>query len=214
MKVLLKFKHLIATMAFMFIACLSLQAVAQNGVDVDFKTENRFFVHQNAKKGTLKLVIKNQKEVDNLFGIAFIGPISPIDFDRYFLVVVVVPEEIAQARVKPISLKRIGNKLQFSYYIDMNDRTDSFNRSYIALLVDRKEPTKVDFQEVSTSGEAIQNEPKNMKSLRDQLKYVQAENELLKRQVAELRADKEDLQIKLWKAYDIIKALEEEKKKK
>ncbi|MBQ4008493.1 MAG: hypothetical protein II603_08135, partial [Muribaculaceae bacterium] len=73
--------------------------------------------------------------------------------------------------------------------------------------------TKVEFQEVSTSGEKLQSLPKNVKALQDQLKYYKAENELLKRQVAELRADKEALQIKLWKLNDEIKALQNEKGK-
>lgn len=203
-----------AALAMMLFACFSLQAATQSGADVNYEIENRYFVHQDAKKGTLKLVIKSQEEVEKVFGVAFIGPMSPIDFDRYFMIVVVVPKEIAQARVKPVSLKRIGNKLRFSYAIDMNDRTDTFNRSYVALLVDRTEPTKVEFQEVSTSGEKLQSLPKNVKELQDQLKYYKAENELLKRQVAELRADKEALQIKLWKLNDEIKALQNEKGKK
>lgn len=213
MKNLLNLKHLATIITILFIGCLSLQSAAQNGVDVKYLNENRFFVHQNAKKGTLKLVIKSEKELDGLFGISFIGPMAPIDFNRYFMIVVVVPHEIAQATIKPMSLKRNGNKLVFSYAIDMNDRTDTFNRSYVALLVDRTEPTKVEFQEVSTSGEKLQSLPKNVKALQDQLKYYKAENELLKRQVAELRADKEALQIKLWKLNDEIKALQNEKGK-
>ena len=199
-----------AALAMMLFACFSLQAATQSGVDVNYKTENRYFVHQNAKKGTLKLVIKSEKELDDLFGISFIGPMAPIDFDRYFMIVVVVPKEIAQARVKPVSLKRIGNKLRFSYAIDMNDRTSTTNRSYVALLVDRKEPTKVEFEEVSTTGSSLQNVPKDMKGLRDQLNYVTAENEQLKRQVQEAYADKDALQRKLADAYEKIKALQSE----
>ena len=199
-----------AALAMMLIACFSLQSAAQSGVDVAYEIVNRYFVHQEAKKGTLKLVIKSQEEVEKVFGVSFIGPMSPIDFDRYFIIAVVVPKEIAQARVKPMSLKRDGNKLRFSYAIDVNDRTDMSNRSYVAILVDRKEPTKVEFQEVSTTGGSLQNEPKDSKSLRDQLKYVQAENELLKRQVLELDAQKDALQRKLADTYEKMKAMQRE----
>lgn len=211
MKKSLIYKPLLAVLVIMLISGFSFQASAQKGVDVQYDETNIYFVHQNAKKGTLKLIIKNQKEFDDVFGCALTGGhIPPIDFDRYFMIALVVPHEIAQARVKPVSLKRDGKKLYFYYSVDMKDRTGEGNRSYAAVLVDRKELSKVEFKEVSSSNNLVPSEPKGDKSLRDQLKYVTAENEQLKEQVAYLEAKVNKLQENLSDANHYIMILKKE----
>lgn len=209
MKKSLIYRSLLATLV-LLISSISFLSFAQNGVNVEFEPTNCYFVHQNAKKGTLKLVIKNQKELDDVFGIAVTGPVGRIDFDRYFMIAYVVPQEIAQVRVKPVSLKRDGKKLYFTYEIDMKDRTGSGNRSYAAILVDRKEPTKVVFQEASAPNDIAKNDSKGPKSLRDQLNYVTTENEQLKNYISELEAQKDYYQKELWKANEILKELKNE----
>ena len=205
------YKPLLAILAIMVISSFSFHTSAQKGVDVQYDETNIYFVHQNAKKGTLKLVIKNKKEFDDVFGCAMTGGyIPPIDFDRYFMIALVVPHEIAQVRVNPVSLKRDGKKLYFYYSIDMKDRTGVSNRSYAAVLVDRKELSKVEFKEVSSSNDLIPSEPIGDKSLRDQLKYVTAENEQLKKQVAQLEADVDQLRQKISNANQLIYRLKQE----
>ena len=203
-------RSIVVIVAMMLLSCFGYHLHAQSSNEVSYKTENRYFVHGQAKDGLLKLVIKNQKDLDKVFGVAYVGPMSPVDFDQYFMIVVVVPDEIAQARVKPVSLKREGGKLKFYYTIDKHDRTSTANRSYVAVLVSRNEPTKVDFQEVSSTGENVSNAG-NAKSLNDQLEYIKAENELLQRQLHESLAQQDALRAKLADAYQRIKALEREK---
>lgn len=208
------YRPLLAVMVIMLASCFSSQAVAQKGVDVDFDQVGGYFVPDDVKDGTLKLVIKSQKDLDRVLHLALVGGyIPPIDFDRYFMIAVVVPKAIAQATVKPVALKRNGNKLFFSYSIDFNNRSGVANRSYAAVLVDRKELAKVEFQEVSQTNKIQQNESGNDKSLRQQLEYIKAENLQLKERANELSAENEQLRTERVGLIQRLKALEEENKR-
>ena len=208
------YRPLLAVMVIMLASCFSSQAVAQKGADVDFDQVGGYFVPDDVKDGTLKLVIKSQKDLDRVLHLALVGGyIPPIDFDRYFMIAVVVPKAIAQATVKPVALKRNGNKLFFSYSIDFNNRTGVENRSYAAVLVDRKELAKVEFQEVSQTNKIQQNESGNDKSLRQQLEYIKAENQQLKERANELSAENEQLRTERVGLIQRLKALEEENKR-
>ena len=208
------YRLLLAVMIIMLLSCFSSQAVAQNGFNVNFEQMGGYFVPNDVKDGTLKLVIKSQKDLDRVLHLALVGGyIPPIDFDRYFIIAVVVPKSIAQASIKPVALRRNGNKLFFSYAIDYNNRTGVTNRSYTAVLVDRKELTKVEFQEVSQTNNIQQNESNDVKSLRQQLEYIKAENQQLKDRCNMLSAENENLRMEKADLIHRLKALEEENKR-
>ena len=149
--------------------------------------------------------------MDRVFGPSgFIGPSRIINFDTEFVVAVVVPKNIAEATIEPVSLKRKGNKLVFSYTIDASKKANNNNdRNFIALIVDRKEPMKVDFQEVSSSGAAI-NDSKDVNALRKQVKYLTTENEQLKKGVEGLNQRVQELEAERAYYLNMVKELQTE----
>ncbi|MBO4723099.1 MAG: hypothetical protein J5629_09250 [Muribaculaceae bacterium] len=184
MKRITIFRPFVAVMVIMLLSCFSSHVLAQSGEDVRYEEYGNASVLKGAKDGTLTLVIKNKKDMERVFGPSgFIGPSRIIDFDREFVIAVVVPKNIAEATIEPVSLKRKGNKLVFSYTIDASKKAYNNNdRNFVALIVDRKELMKVDFQEVSSNGVAL-NDSKDVNALRKQVKYLTSENEELKKNV-------------------------------
>ena len=177
----------VVVMLIMLLSCFTSIAIAQVGEDVSYEKYVNASVLKGAKDGTLTRVIKNNKDMDRVFGPSgFIGPSRIINFDSEFVIAVVVPKNIAEATIEPVSLKRKGSKLVFSYTIDPSKKANNNkDRNYIALIVDRKEPMKVDFQEVSSNG-VPSNDSKDVNALRNQVKYLTSENEQLKKGVQEL----------------------------
>ncbi|MBR5030740.1 MAG: hypothetical protein IKX63_06555, partial [Muribaculaceae bacterium] len=103
------FRPFVALMVIMLLSCFSLNALAQSGEDVSYENYGNASVLKDAKGGTLTLVIKNKKEMDRVFGPSgFIGPSRMINFDNEFVIAVVVPKNIAEATIEPVSLKRKG----------------------------------------------------------------------------------------------------------
>lgn len=205
------FRPFVAMMLIMVLSCFTSIAIAQVGEDVSYEKYVNASVLKGAKDGTLTLVIKNNKDMDRVFGPSgFIGPSRIINFDSEFVVAVVVPKNIAEATIEPVSLKRKGNKLVFSYTIDASKKANNNNdRNFIALIVDRKEPMKVDFQEVSSSGAAI-NDSKDVNALRKQVKYLTTENEQLKKGVEGLNQRVQELEAERAYYLNMVKELQTE----
>ncbi len=205
------FRPFVAMMLIMVLSCFTSIAIAQVGEDVSYEKYVNASVLKGAKDGTLTLVIKNNKDMDRVFGPSgFIGPSRIINFDTEFVVAVVVPKNIAEATIEPVSLKRKGNKLVFSYTIDASKKANNNNdRNFIALIVDRKEPMKVDFQEVSSSGAAI-NDSKDVNALRKQVKYLTTENEQLKKGVEGLNQRVQELEAERVYYLNMVKELQTE----
>ncbi len=193
------------------LSCFSLNALAQSGDNVSYEKFANASVLKGAKDGTLTLVIKNQKEMERVFGPSgFIGPSRIINFDNEFLVAVVAPKSIAEATLELVSLKRAGNKLQLSYTIDPTKKANNNNdRNFIALIVDRKEPMKVDFQEVSSDG-APMKDSKDVNELRNQVKYLTSENESLKNGVQELNDKIQKLEAERLYYIDMLKDVQKQ----
>jgi len=208
------FRPFVAVIVMLLLSCFSTNASAQSGEDVSYVEYVSSSVLKEAKGGTLTLVIKNKKEMDRVFGPSgFIGPSRIIDFESEFVIAVVVPKNIAKATIEPVSLKRKGNKLVFSYSIDASkNANNNRDRNFIALIVDRKESMKVDFQEVSSSG-VPQNLPNDVKALRKQVEYLTSENEELKKEVKGLVDEHQKLEAKCLEYKNVIMMLQEENEK-
>ncbi len=207
----MEYKPLLAMMVILLLSCFASDAVAQSGEDVSYVEYVSSSVLKEAKGGTLTLVIKNKKEMDRVFGPSgSIGPSRIIDFDSEFVIAVVVPKNIAKATIEPVSLKRKGNKLVFSYSIDASKKANNNrDRNFIALIVDRKESMKVDFQEVFSNGAPL-NDSKNVNELRKQVEYLTSENEELKKGVQGLLEENQKLEAQRLYYINAVKELEAE----
>ncbi len=201
-------KSLVALLLVMLLSSLSADALAQS--DVSYEEHHTMSVLKGAKDGTLTLVIKSKKELDRVFGPSgFIGPTRSIDFDDEFVIAVVLPKNIAHASIEPVSLKRNGNKLVFSYTIDPTKMVSYPERNFTAIIVNRSQPMKVDFQEVSSSGTPM-NGSSDVKALRKQVEYLTSENEQLKKGVEQLQRENQILEDQRVTYINKIKELEAE----
>lgn len=142
---------LVVAMAVMFSSC----AVNLNGVTARYNPMNNYFVNNNFQNGTHKLVIHNQRDFESVFGMAAVmgrnGQPTNIDFNRQFVIAIILPETDYQTGVETVMLNRDGNRLYYSYMIHRGHRTSYNIRPFAAVVVDRSEPSDVIFQEVTVS---------------------------------------------------------------
>lgn len=148
-------KTLILSLVAIVAVILSSCAVNLGGVAANYYPMNNYFVNNNVKGGTLKLVIHNQQDFDNVFGSAAVmgrnGQPSSIDFRKQFVVAVILPETNRQTQIETVMLNRINDRLYYSYIIREGHATSYTIRPFTAVVVDRNEPSEVVFQQVTDS---------------------------------------------------------------
>ena len=151
MKKTLLFGLLVAAMAVMLSSC----AVNFNGVTANYMPMNNYYVSNNFSNGTHKLVIHNQQEFNSIFGAAAVmghnGQPTSINFNRQFVVAVILPETNRQTDIQTVMLKRNGDRLYYSYLVREGHKTSYTIRPFAAVVVDRNEPSDVVFQRVTQS---------------------------------------------------------------
>ncbi len=127
-----------------------------------------FSLKQDLRGGTKEVVLQNRKDFDKYFsGTTLVGGSAQStgsildrrnwvypkdyydDFDNYFLVGVIIPKTSRNTDIKTVSLKRIGNKLYYSYVIVEGAPLQYKRSAFIMLQVDRSEPTNVVFQRMT-----------------------------------------------------------------
>lgn len=128
-------------------------AVNFQGVTANYTRMNNYYVNNHMKNGTLKLVIHNQQEFESVFGQAAVmgrnGQPTSIDFSHQFVIAVILPETDRQTIIETVMLKRLGDRLYYSYIIEEGHRTSYNIRPFTAVIVDRNEPSDVVFQRVT-----------------------------------------------------------------
>lgn len=89
--------------------------------------------------------ITSQEQFDSLFGAAaFMGkdgrPTS-VDFDKQFVIAVVLPETDTETALEPLSLTRSGGKLTFTYGKMESGKVSYTMRPVLLVAVDRSDET-------------------------------------------------------------------------
>ena len=139
--------------ALAMMALVSSCAVNLNGVTANYNRMNNYYVNNNLSNGTHKLVIQNQQDFHSVFGEGAVmgrnGQPTKIDFSRQFVVAVIMPETNRQTSIETALVRRLGDKLYFSYIIEEGHATSYTMRPYTAIVVDRMEPSNVVFQRVT-----------------------------------------------------------------
>lgn len=139
----------VAVMALMLSSC----AVNFQGVTANYVRMNNYYVNNNLKNGTHKLVIQNQQEFESVFAGAAVmglnGQPTKIDFRHQFVIAVILPETNRITTIETVMLKRLGDRLYYSYIIEEGHRTSYNMRPFTAVVVDRNEPSDVVFQRVT-----------------------------------------------------------------
>ena len=134
-------------------AMLSSCAVNLSGVSANYYRMNNYYVNNHLSNGTHKLVIHNQQDFESVFGEGAVmgrnGQPTRIDFSRQFVVAVILPETNRQTSIEAALVRRLGDRLYFSYIIEEGHATSYTMRPYTAIVVDRMEPSDVVFQRVT-----------------------------------------------------------------
>ena len=132
---------------------LSSCSVNFQGVTANYVRMNNYYVSNQMKNGTHKLVIHNQQDFESVFGEAAVmgrnGQPTSIDFRHQFVIAVILPETNRQTTIETALLRRNGDRLYFSYIIDEGHATSYTMRPFTAVVVDRNEPSDVVFQRVT-----------------------------------------------------------------
>ena len=125
------------------------------GVAANYAPLNNYYVDNNYNSGTHKLVINNRQDFERVFGTAAVmgrnGQPTGVDFNRQFVVAVILPETDYQTQIQTVMLNRVGNRLYYSYMVDRGHRTSYRVRPFTAVVVDRNEPNSVIFQQVTAA---------------------------------------------------------------
>lgn len=140
---------IITFMATMLSSC----AVNFQGVTANYIRMDNYYVSNQLKNGTHKLVIHNQQEFESVFGAAAVmgrnGQPTNIDFRHQFVIAVILPETDRITSIETVMLKRLGDRLYYSYIVEEGHRTSYTMRPFTAVVVDRNEPSDVVFQRVT-----------------------------------------------------------------
>lgn len=128
-------------------------AVNLSGVTANYNRMNNYYINNHFPNGTHKLVIHNQQDFENVFGAGAVmgrnGQPTRIDFSKQFVVAVILPETNRQTTIETALVRRVRDRLYFSYIIDEGHATSYTIRPYTAVVVDRMEPSDVVFQRVT-----------------------------------------------------------------
>lgn len=132
---------------------LSSCAVNLSGVTANYNRMYNYYVNNYFNNGTHKLVIHNQQDFDAVFGAGAVmghnGQPTKINFSRQFVIAVILPETNRKTTIETAMLKRVGDRLYFSYIIEEGHATSYTMRPFTAVVVDRNEPSDVVFQRVT-----------------------------------------------------------------
>ena len=132
---------------------LSSCAVNLSGVTANYNRMYNYYVNNYFNNGTHKLVIHNQQDFDAVFGAGAVmghnGQPTKINFSRQFVIAVILPETNRQTTIETAMLKRVGDRLYFSYIIEEGHATSYTMRPFTAVVVDRNEPSDIVFQRVT-----------------------------------------------------------------
>lgn len=132
---------------------LSSCAVNLSGVTANYNRMYNYYVNNYFNNGTHKLVIHNQQDFDAVFGAGAVmghnGQPTKINFSRQFVIAVILSETNRQTTIETAMLKRVGDRLYFSYIIEEGHATSYTMRPFTAVVVDRNEPSDVVFQRVT-----------------------------------------------------------------
>ena len=118
---------------------LSSCAVNLSGVTANYNRMYNYYVNNYFNNGTHKLVIHNQQDFDAVFGAGAVmghnGQPTKINFSRQFVIAVILPETNRQTTIETAMLKRVGDRLYFSYIIEEGHATSYTMRPFTAVVV-------------------------------------------------------------------------------
>lgn len=110
--------------------------------DIPFEVAHNYFVRNDVTE-PIPAKIASQDEFERYFGMAAFmgkkGQPTPIDFEIQFVIAVVLPETSHSTELRAESLSDDGQKLTFTYHVDVADKENTWTQVPVLLIaVDRQ----------------------------------------------------------------------------
>lgn len=106
--------------------------------DVPFEVAHNYFVRNDVTE-PIPAKIASQDEFERYFGMAAFmgkkGQPTPIDFETQFVIAVVLPETSHSTELRAESLSDDGQKLTFTYHVDVADKENTWTQVPVLLIV-------------------------------------------------------------------------------
>lgn len=106
--------------------------------DVPFEVAHNYFVRNDVTE-PIPAKIASQNEFERYFGMAAFmgkkGQPTPIDFETQFVIAVVLPETSHSSELRAESLSDDGQKLTFTYHVDVADKENTWTQVPVLLIV-------------------------------------------------------------------------------
>lgn len=106
--------------------------------DVPFEVAHNYFVRNDVTE-PIPAKIASQDEFERYFGMAAFmgkkGQPTPIDFEIQFVIAVVLPETSHSTELRAESLSDDGQKLTFTYHVDVADKENTWTQVPVLLIV-------------------------------------------------------------------------------
>ena len=104
---------------------------------VPYKLAEHYFLRNDVNARKVPVQIKTQAEFDRCFGMATVmgGQPTVIDFDRQFVIDIVLPETNHSTTIHPGSLTDAGDTLQLEYRVSVAPEEDTWTSVPVSLLI-------------------------------------------------------------------------------
>lgn len=106
--------------------------------DVPFEVAHNYFVRNDVTE-PIPAKIASQDEFERYFGMAAFmgkkGQPTPIDFETQFVIAVVLPETSHSTELRAERLSDDGQKLTFTYHVDVADKENTWTQVPVLLIV-------------------------------------------------------------------------------
>lgn len=134
--------------------CISMVLVScgsqpKSSSTIPYIVAKNYFVKNTIEDKLIELSITNQKDFDNLFGVAHTmgpnGKPTPIDFNSQYVIAVINPisDDVSKLECKALDMKL--EKLILHYSIEKTDKQSFQSRHALILVVDRTYQKDIEF---------------------------------------------------------------------
>lgn len=135
MKNLIKRAHLLVIL----VASLFLAACEHDGSGhgLPYKEAEHYFLRNNVDGRKVPAKITTRNDFDRNFGMAAVmgGQPTPIDFDRQFVIAIVLPETNHTTAIHPGTLTDEGDALQLDYGVSVAPEENTWTSVPLSLLI-------------------------------------------------------------------------------
>lgn len=121
----------------LWLAALCVAGCGHAGNGVPYKEAERYFLRNDADRRTVPAKIATREEFVRCFGMAAVmgGQPTPVDFDRQFVIAIVLPETNRTATIHPRTLADGGGTLRLEYGVSVAPEENSWTSVPLSLLV-------------------------------------------------------------------------------